>query len=114
MTDSKKADSAITKVNGFIKYSNGNIQRKRTTHRRKILVEWNDISVYWVPLKGLKQSNTVELDEYDVMNSISDEPDFRWWDKETLYHWDMIISKEKAKYCRTTHNFGIQLSNIVK
>ena len=43
-----------------------------------------DVSVDWVPLKYLKQSNPVELAEYDVVNQISDEPDFIWWVKETL------------------------------
>ena len=61
VTDHNIYDSAITKVDGFIKSINGNLQHKRTTHVWKILVEWKDRSVDWFPLKYLKQSNPVEL-----------------------------------------------------
>ena len=62
-TNNKKDDSAITKVDGFIKSSSGNLHRKRTIHRWKLLVEWKDGSVDWVPLKDLKQSKPVDLAE---------------------------------------------------
>ena len=39
VTDNKKDDSDIVKVGGFIKYSSGNLHRKRTSHGWKILVE---------------------------------------------------------------------------
>ena len=68
MTDHKKDDSAIAKVDGFIKLSSGNLNCKRTTCGWKILVEWNDGSVDWVTLKDLKYSNPVELAEYAVAN----------------------------------------------
>ena len=80
MTDNKKEDSAISKVDGFIKLSSGNLHRKRITCGWKLLVEWRDGSVDWVSLKDLKQSNPVELAEYVV----SDEPAFNWWVKDTL------------------------------
>ena len=54
-------------------------------------MEWKEGSFDWVPLKGLKQSNSVELAEYAVANEISDEPAFNWWFKETLRHRDRII-----------------------
>ena len=76
--DHNKDDSAITKVYGFTKYSSGNLHQKRTTSDWKILVEWKDGSVDWVPPKKLKQSNPVELAEYLVKNKISDEPDSNW------------------------------------
>ena len=63
-TDHKIYVSAIPKVNGFIKSSNGKLHRKRKNRNWKLLVEWKDISVDWVPLKDLKQSNPVELAEY--------------------------------------------------
>ena len=40
VTDHKNYDSAISKVDGFIKSSSGNLNRKRTTLGWKILVEW--------------------------------------------------------------------------
>ena len=61
VTDHKKDDSAISKVDGFIKSSSGNLHQKRTTHGWKLLVEWKDGSVDWVPLNDLKQSNPVDM-----------------------------------------------------
>ena len=84
VTDHKKDDSAISKVDGFIKSSSGNLHKKRTTRGWKLLVEWKYGSVDWVPLKDLKHSNPVELAKYAVVNEISDEPAFSWWVKETL------------------------------
>ena len=77
-------------------------------------MEWKDGSVDWVPLKDLKQSNPVGLDEYAVENEISDETDFNWWVKENLRHIDRIISKVKSKYWRTSHNVGIRVPKKVK
>ena len=114
VTDHKKDYSSITKVAGFIKSSSGNLHRKRTTRGWKLLVEWKDGSVYWVPLKDLKQSKPVKLAEYAVANDISDEPAFNLWFKETLRHIDRIISKVKSKYWHTSHNFGMRVPNTIK
>ena len=84
VTCHKKENRTINKVNCFIKSSNGNLQRNRTTHGYKTLVECKDGSVDWVPLKDLKQFNPVELDEKYVSDEISDELFFRWWVKETF------------------------------
>ena len=54
VTDNKKVDSAKSKVDSFIKSSNGKLRRKRMTRIWKLLVEWKDSSVYWVPLNDLK------------------------------------------------------------
>ena len=45
VTDHNKDDSAIAKVDGFIKSSSGNIHQKGTTCRWTLLVEWNYGSV---------------------------------------------------------------------
>ena len=76
VTDHKKNDSDITKVDGFIKSISGNLHRKRMTRAWKLLVVWKDGSVNWVPLKDLKQSNPYKLAEYAVGNEISEEPTF--------------------------------------
>ena len=110
VTDHNKDDSAIAKVDGF----SGNLHQKRITRGWKLLVEWKDGSVDWVPLKNLKQSNPVELAEYAVENEINDKPAFNWWVKEILRHINMIISKVKSKYWRASHKFGIQVPKKVK
>ena len=68
----------------------------------KLLVELNYGLVDWVPLKDLKQFNPVELAEYAVVNDIIDEPTFTWWVKETLQYRDIIITKVKSNYWRTS------------
>ena len=78
--------SAITKVNGFIKSIIRKLHQNKTTYGWKLLVEWKDVSVDWVPIKDLKQYNPVELAEYSMANEISDENTFGWWIKETLRH----------------------------
>ena len=77
-------------------------------------MEWKDGSVKWVKLKGLKQSNPVDLDEYAVANEISDEPAFNWWVKETSEHRDSIISRVKYNYWRTSNKFGIRVPKTEK
>ena len=66
VTDQKKDDSDIAKVDGFIKSNSGNLHRERTISGWKLLVEWKDVSVDWVTLKYLKQSNPVGMDEHAV------------------------------------------------
>ena len=64
-------------------------------------------------MKYIKVSNPVELAEYTVANNIEDEPSFKWWLKDVLHKQDLIVSKFKAKYCRTRHKFGIQVPKTV-
>ena len=41
------------------------------------------------------------------------EPAFKWWVRDVIRRRNIIISKVKAKYWYTTHNFGIQVSKSV-
>ena len=68
LADNKKDDSDIVNVDDYLKSSSGNLHQKRTTRGWKILVEWKDGSVDWVPLKDRKRSNPVELAEYSMEN----------------------------------------------
>ena len=45
VTDNKRGNSTITKVDGFIKSITGNLQENKTTRGLKHIVEWNDVSV---------------------------------------------------------------------
>ena len=78
MTNHKKDYSAILKLDGFINSSSDNLHEKRTTRLMKLLVELRHGSVYWFPLKDLKQSNPVDLSEHAMANEIIDEPAFNW------------------------------------
>ena len=114
IVDHKSDDSAIKKEDGYYKSKNGNKSPKLTTRGWSLLVEWKDGSSSWVSLKDLKVSNAVELAEYAVANNIDDEPAFNWWVKRTLKKRDMIISKVKTKYWKTTHKFGIRVPKDVE
>ena len=113
IVDHKTDDSAIPKSDGYYKSKNGNKSPKLTTRGWSLLVEWKDGSSAWVPLKDLKVSNAVELAEYAIANNIDEEPAFNWWVKHTIKKRDVIISKVKTKYWRTTHKFGIRVPKDV-
>ena len=108
-----KDSTAIEQKDGYIKSKNGNQSPKMTTRGWKLLVEWKDSSSSWIPLKDLKVSNPVELAEYAIANGLSEEPAFKWWVNHTIKKRDIIISKVKSKYWRTTHKFGIRIPKDV-
>jgi hypothetical protein len=114
ITDHKKDRSAIKISDGFIISRNGKRTAKKTTRGWKLLVEWKDQTVDWVPLKDLKESNPVELAEYALANGIEEEPAFKWWVRHTLRQRDRMISKVKTKYWRTLHKFGIHVPKSAK
>ena len=49
-----------------------------------------------------------------MANEIGDEPAFIWWLKDNLRRRDIIISRGKYKYWRTSHKFGIRSPKTVK
>ena len=111
--DHKKYNSLITNV-VFIRSINVNLQQKRTTHGRKILLKWKYGPVDFFPLKDFKHSKPVELAEYCVENYISGDPGFSFWVKETLHFLYWIILKVKSQYWIKSHNFGMHVPKIVK
>ena len=63
VTDHKKYDSDIYKVDGFIKSSSVNLHWKSTTRDWELLVKWKYGWVDQVTLKDLTQSNPVDMAE---------------------------------------------------
>jgi hypothetical protein len=92
---------------------NGKITNKHTTRGWELLVEWNDGSTDWIPLRDLKDGNPIQLAEYAVANQIDDEPAFKWWIRTVLRRCDRV-KKVKATYWRTTHKFGIEIPKDVR
>ena len=62
-------------------------------------------------LKDVKEVSTIELAEYAVSKKIDDEPDFAWWVHYIFKKQDKIIAKDKTKYWRPTHKYGVRLPN---
>eukprot|EP00978_Attheya_sp_CCMP212_P044277 scaffold305713_cov31-Attheya_sp.AAC.1 len=68
----------------------------------------------WERLSELKESNPVEIAEYDMANEIHLEPAFEWWVPFTLKKRDRIISAVVSnRYHKRTHKFGIELPMLV-
>ena len=86
---------------------------KKTTQVWDLLVEWKYGSSIWIPLKDLKESNQVELDEYAAGNRLDVEPAFKWWVRDVLRRRNRIIAKTKSKYWRKTHKSGIRVPESV-
>ncbi|KAL7549949.1 hypothetical protein ACHAWF_013200 [Thalassiosira exigua] len=106
--DHRKGPTALTKENGFIK-SRGCI---KTTKGWEMLVEWEDGTSSWLPLRDIKEASSVELAEYAVAMELEGEPAFAWW--VDYRKRDRIIKKAKSKYWRTTHKYGIRIPKTPK
>jgi hypothetical protein len=50
-----------------------------TTKGWKLLIEWLDGTMDWLPLKDLKESYPVQVAEYAVANKIAEQPALAWW-----------------------------------
>ena len=46
-------------------------------------------------------------------NKITDEPEFSWWVPYTLNKKNIVLSKVKTNYWRTTHKYVVRLPNNV-
>jgi hypothetical protein len=80
----------------------------------QLLLQWKDGSTSWIPLKDLKESNPVDISEYDVASKLVHEPAFAWWVPNVLWKQERIISVVKARYLKRTHKFGIHMLKLVK
>ena len=65
-------------------------------------------------MKYLKDSYTVPLAEYKMVNGIQDEPYFVWWVPFTLKKRNSILHKIKPKYHQRTHKYVIQIPKNVR
>ena len=70
ISDHSADGSALDRSDGFIRSFEGNLHANNTTRGSKLEVEWNYVTLCWIPLKNIKASNHVELTEYAVANNI--------------------------------------------
>ena len=104
----------VTKENGFVVTQRGTRRPNVTTSGWDILLEFNNRSTDWIPLKDLKNSNQIEIAEYAVANRIANEPALIWWVPHVLRKRNRIINKVKGRYWRTTHKFGVRVPKSVQ
>ena len=86
---------------------------RKTTIGWELLVNWKYGSQEWVPLKLLKESNSVEVAVFFIDQNIADEPSFSWWVPFVLRKRDRIISAVNSHVRKATHKFGIKISTSV-
>jgi hypothetical protein len=113
ITDHKTDGTAVSKNDGYKVMRNGQQRPRHTTRGWKLLIQWKDGSMSWVPLKDMKESHPIKVAEYAVVNKIVEEPAFAWWAKKVLRKRDHIIWKVKARYWQGTHKYGILVPKTV-
>ena len=67
--DHKKDGHAVANADAYI-WRNGRKQLKKTTKGWHLCVEWKDGTTSWEKLSLLKESNPVEVAEYDISAGI--------------------------------------------
>ena len=65
-------------------------------------------------LKDMKESTSSDVAEYAIENYKGDDPDFSSWDPYHPKQMEMILDDTKSHYWKITHQFGIDLPNIIK
>jgi len=108
IVDHKKGDDAVPIEDGYVE-RHGRRYPKRTTRGWKLLVEFKDGEMEWIPLNEMKESYPVQVAEYAIDNQIHKEPAFNWWVHKVIKKRNRILSKVKSRYWRTTHKFGIRV-----
>ena len=107
--DHKKYGSVLTKETCFTVIKVGHKKCKPTTRGWKVLMNWRYEKTTWTDIKYIKEASPIELDEYAVAKTINYEADFAWWVNYVFKKLDRIIAKDKTKYWRTTHKYGVRL-----
>ena len=112
--DYKKDEKvAVSKEDTFILYNNGRRRRRKSTKGWKLLVQWQDDSQSWIPLKDMRISHPIEVAEFARARKIESEPAFLWWVPFTLRKRDIILSALKYKARKITTKYGFEIPRTV-
>jgi hypothetical protein len=99
---------AVERADMYIKVGSNNKIRK-TTKGWNLCVEWKDGTTSWEGLAELKESNPVEVDEYEATKNLHDGPAFAWWVSHVLKKRNRIIEAVTKRNHKRTHKSGIQV-----
>lgn len=105
----RKNSKAIDKADQYRPGRNGKQAKKQTTAGWDLEVEWVDGSTSWLPLKELKETNTIETAQYAVDNRIYEEPAFDWWTRDVLKRRRRLIQMLQSRHKRSGYKFGIRI-----
>lgn len=104
----RRNEDAVPKDEGFITNISGTRKRVVTTKGWDMKVRWENGEESCIPLKDIKESNSVEVSEYAVNHNTQDEPAFAWWYRTALKQRKAII-KKVARRMRKRSKFGIEI-----
>ena len=104
----RKNKRAIEKTDQY-RTTNGKLTKKQTTAGWDLEVEWADGSTSWLPLKQLKETNSVETAQYAQDNRIIEEPAFDWWAMHVLKRRTRLIKMSQSRHKRSGYKFGIRI-----
>ncbi len=97
---------AVEKADQFRK-SNGKVNKKKTTAGWDMEIEWKDESTSWLSLKEVKETNSVEVAHYAIVNHTDAKPAFDWWVREHIKHQKQLIKMLQKHAAQTGYKFGI-------
>jgi hypothetical protein len=104
-----KNSKAIDKADQYRSGPNGRQTKKQTTAGWDIEVKLVDGSASWLPLKEIKETNTVKTAQYAVDNRIDEESAFDWWAQDALKRKRRLIKMSQSRHKRSGYKFGIQI-----
>jgi hypothetical protein len=110
----RKNARAIDKADQYRPGHNGKQSKKKTTAGWDLEVEWVDGLTSWLPLKELKETNTIETAQYAVDNRIDEEPAFDWWTRDVLKRKKRLIKMSQSHHQRSGFKFVIWIPRNTK
>ena len=76
-------------------------------------IKWKNGSTEWVVIKYLKETNPVDVAEYDTARGIEKEPLLVWWVPYTLRKRDVIVSEVSLRVRKYSHKYGIDIPTSI-
>jgi hypothetical protein len=108
----RRTKQAADKADQY-RVSHGSRIKKKTTAGWDLEIERKDGTTSWLPLKEVKETNSVEVAEYATANRINSEPAFDWWVREHLKRRTRLIKLSQKRAVRVGYKFGIRLPSSV-
>jgi hypothetical protein len=111
IVDHKKDGNAVEPAAIYIKHGR-NTQVRKTTKGWHLCVEWKYGTTSWECLADLKESNPVEVAEYEFAKRLIEAPTFVCWAPHVLKKRSRIIYALTKCYHKRIHNAGIEVPKI--
>ena len=65
-------------------------------------------------IKGLKESNPVEVAEFEKARCLESKPAFCWWVPHVMGEMDVMMSNVTSRAQKTTHDHGIEMPTNIE